>query len=220
MGTANQSVTPGRTTLVEAVNVLLANLGEAPIVTLEDSQNTESAVAERTILEFHREGQTRGWSWNTEQAYQFERDAATMEIVVPANVVRFAPDAYQWAHRFQLRGQRVYDRLNRTYKLLDIPSLQADVTLLLSWDEVPEVYNRWVTIRAAKVFQERILSADSLSVYTAEQENRAFMELMRVENDQLEANVLSGGYGMAPFPTFNPAYGLTGRRSSGVLRRG
>ena len=220
MGTANQAVTPGRTTLVEAVNVLLANLGEAPIVTLEDPQNGEAAVAERTILEFHREGQTRGWSWNTEQAYEFVRDVSTNEIVVPTNVVRFVPDAYQWAHRFQLRGQRVYDKLNRTYELLDIPSLQADVTFLLSWDECPEAFNRWVTIRSARVFQERILSADSLSVYTTEQENRAFMELMRVENDQLEANVLSGGYGLMPFPTFNPAFGLTGRRSSGVLRRG
>jgi hypothetical protein len=218
MGIANQGVTPGRTTLVEAVNVLLSNIGEAPVATLEDDQNAEAAVAERTILEFHKEGQTRGWSWNQEQGYKFVRDVSTNEIVVPTNVVRFAPDAFQWAHRFVLRGQRVYDKQERTYALVDIPYLEADVTFLLSWDECPEAYNRWVVIRSARVFSDRILSSDSISKYTAEQEQRAWMELMRVENDQVEANVLSGG--LEPFPTFLPASGLGGRRTSGMLRRG
>lgn len=51
MGLLNQSLTPGRTTLVEAVNVLLGTIGEAPVATLEDEQNAEAAMAERVILE-------------------------------------------------------------------------------------------------------------------------------------------------------------------------
>ena len=65
MGIKNQSVTQGRTTLLDAVNVLLANIGEQPINSLETEQIDESKQAERTILEFHKEGQTKGWSWNT-----------------------------------------------------------------------------------------------------------------------------------------------------------
>ncbi len=66
MGTANQSLTPGRTSLLEAVNVLLENIGEAPVETLENEQVAEARIAERTLLEFHKEGQSRGWAWNSE----------------------------------------------------------------------------------------------------------------------------------------------------------
>jgi hypothetical protein len=218
MGLANQSVTPGRTTLLEAVNVLLANIGETPIATLEDEQNAEAGVAERTILELHKEGQTRGWSWNREEAYRFVRDNSTDEIVVPSNVVSFTTDRFEWNHRFQLRGLRVYDRENRTYEIPDIAYLEADVVLLLSWDECPEAYNRWVTLRASRVFSERVLASDVVSQSTGEQEGRAWAELLRVENDQQQPNILTAGPGLRPFPTFTPGHGLIVARRTSVFR--
>ena len=54
MGIANQAVTPGRTTLLNAVNVLLENIGEQPINSLETEQVMDARVAERTLLEFHK----------------------------------------------------------------------------------------------------------------------------------------------------------------------
>ena len=45
MGIKNQSVTQGRTTLLDAVNVLLANIGEQPINSLETEQIDESKKA-------------------------------------------------------------------------------------------------------------------------------------------------------------------------------
>jgi len=215
MGLANQGVTPGRTTLLEAVNVLLANIGEAPVATLEDESNAEAGVAERTILELHKEGQTRGWTWNREEGFRFTRDVSTGEIMVPASVCSFTTDRFQWGHRFQLRGRRVYDKENRTYEFTDITFLEADVILFLSWDEVPEAYNRWVTVRSSRVFSERVLASDVVSQSTAEQEQRAWAELMRVENDQQQPNVLTSGIGLRPFPTFVPGHGVAwGRRNS------
>jgi hypothetical protein len=218
MGLANQSVTPGRTTLLEAVNVLLANIGEAPVATLEDEQNAEAGVAERTILELHKEGQTRGWTWNREEAVRFMRDMSTDEVVVPANVVAFSVDRFQWAHRFQLRGQRVYDKENRTFELSDFAYIEADVVLLLSWDDCPEAYNRWVVARASRVFAERVLASDVVSQSTAEQEQRAWAELLRVENDQQQPNVLTAGPGLRPFPTFTPGHGVTVARRTSIFR--
>ena len=59
-----QSATPGRTTLLEAVNTLLMNIGEMPVSSLEDQQIQDARMAQLTLLEFHKEAQTRGWSWN------------------------------------------------------------------------------------------------------------------------------------------------------------
>ncbi len=220
MGLANEAVTPGRTSLLEAVNICLSNIGEAPMATLEDTQNLEAATAERTILEFHKEGQSRGWSWNNEDGYRFERDAGTLEITVPPNVVRFVPDRYQWAGRFQLRGQRVYDLQARSFQVEDIEFIEADITTLLPWDECPEAFNRWSLIRASRVFAGRVLTSDSVFQYTMQDEQAALAELERIESDQAQANILTDGYGSRPFGTFNPASGLMGRRSTSVLPRG
>ena len=217
MPISNQAVTPGRTTLLEAVNTLLAVIGEQPVNTLETQQIVEASMAERTLLEFHKEGQVNGWSWNSEQAYEFTKDNNN-EIVVPTNVVRWATDAYEWAGRFQLRGQRVYDREKRTYSLgSDVTSLKADVVFLLSWDESPEAFNRWVTIRSAQVFSGRMLGDSSSFKYTAVDEQAALTALQAVEMDQLQANSLTGGPGMRPFPTYSPGLGLLGR-NRGYLR--
>jgi hypothetical protein len=218
MSLASQGVTPGRTTLLEAVNVCLQNIGEQPVNNLESQQVVEASTALRTILEFHKEGQTRGWSWNTELGYEFLKDISTNEIRVPANVVSFAPDAYRWAGRFQLRGQRVYDKEKRTYVLgVDVPSLEADVVWLLPWDESPEAFNRWVTIRSARVFSGRVLGDSSSFQYTALDEQAALVELQRVEIEQAQPNSLTGGPGLRPFPTYSPGMGLLGR-NGGYLR--
>jgi hypothetical protein len=221
MGLENQSKTPGRTTLLEAVNVCLENIGEAPINSLETQQVTEARIAERTLLEFHKEGQSQGWCWNTEASYLFTKDSSSQEIVVPANVVRWSPDPYTWAGRFQLRGQKVYDRVNRTTKLsTEITELEADVVFLLSWDDCPEPFNRWVTIRSARVFSDRVLSSDSIFKYTAKDEMDALVELKRMESENTRANVLSGGPGLSPFPTYSPGTGLIRRLIGGGVRVG
>ena len=78
MGIANQSLTPGRTTLLNAVNILLENIGEQPINSLETEQIMDARVAERTLLEFHKEGQLKGWHWNTEFNFPFTNDNVKM----------------------------------------------------------------------------------------------------------------------------------------------
>jgi hypothetical protein len=221
MGLANQSKTPGRTTLLEAVNVCLENIGEAPVDSLETQQVAEARIAERTLLEFHKEGQSQGWSWNSETDYLFTKDVASGEIVVPANVVRWSPNPYTWAGRFQLRGQKVYDRTNRTTKLgAEITELEANVVFLLSWDDCPEPFNRWITIRSARVFSDRVLSSDSIFKYTALDEQNALTELRRMETENVQPNLLTGGPGMAPFPTYSPGTGLIRRLMGGGVRVG
>ena len=212
MGVENQSATPGRTTLLEAVNVILRNIGEQPVSTLENLQVIEARTAEDTILEVHKEGQTRGWSWNTERAYPFQRNGSG-EITVPANVVSWQPDPLEFQHRYQLRGQRVYDKEARSYAI-SVSELPADVVWLLPWDECPEAYNRWVTMRAARTFSARTIGEPSGVQFSLADEQQALIELLRVENDQAAPNMITG---RRRFPTYQPVEGLTNRSLGGVF---
>nr|BAR33453.1 tail tubular protein A [uncultured Mediterranean phage uvMED] len=210
MGLKQQEKAQGRTTLLDAVNVCLENIGEQPVDNLDNEQIQDARIAERTILEIHKEGQTKGWSWNTEYAYPFQRNATTSEIEVPGNVVQFSVNRYQYNGRYQLRGTKVYDLIERSFLFPTTKTeIKADVIWLLAWDSVPEAYNRWVTIRAARIFSDRTLGSEALFKYTAKDEADAQAQLERVELEQENPNMLSGPYA---FPTYQPNSGLMNRR--------
>ena len=210
MSLVAQSTAQGRTSLLDAVNICLENIGEQPVDTLDNEQIQDARVAQRTVLEVHKEGQTKGWSWNSEYNYPFARDSSTGEVKVPQEVVGFSVNRYQYNGRFQLRGQRVYDLLKRTFTIdSQVTEIAADVIWLLSWDEVPEAFNRWVTIRAARIFSDRSLGSEALFKYTAKDEGDAQAELQRIELEQEQANMLTGSYA---FPTYEPNRGLMNRR--------
>jgi len=207
MGSIRQATIPGRTSLLEAVNVLLRNIGEMPVDSLENQQIQDARIAEQTLLEFAKEGQLRGWSWNREEGYPFDLDVSTGEIEVPAAAVSWLVDPYQYDGRYVLRGTRVYDKKNRSFKIAaeDAP-IKADVIWMLSWDESPEAFNRWTTIRSARVFSTRMLGSDSVTNYTAVDEQAALTQLMRVEMEQSQPNSLTGGTG--PMPTYLAGSGI------------
>jgi hypothetical protein len=216
MGYQSQSQIPGRTTLLEAVNTVLAAIGEAPVQKLENQTLGEAFVAQQAILEVHKEGQTRGWGWNTDRQYEFlvnEDD----ELWLPANVVRWVPDRYMWGNRLQQRGQRIWDGELHTFKLGPaIPSVEADVVWLLSWDECPEQFNRWATTRAGRVMGARVLGNDSLVGFTLKDEQDAMAELQRMETENENYNMLTSGQLYRPVPTFSPARGLLRRGIGGI----
>lgn len=219
MGIANQAVTPGRTSLLNAVNVLLENIGEQPINSLETEQVMDARVAERTLLEFHKEGQGKGWHWNTEFNYPFTKDSTTNEIRIPANISEFAIDPYLYAGRYVQRGEKLYDTEKRLYTMEStVTEVKADVIWLLPWDEAPEPFNRWVTIRSARVFADRMLGSEALFKYTQKDEQDALNVLERMEQQVDQPNILTGGRNYLPFPTYEPAYGLATRRISTAYR--
>lgn len=215
MGLSNQGLSPGRTTLLGAINILLETIGEQPIDSNEKEQIQDARIAESCILELHREGQIRGWTWNREDRYPFSRDVSTGEVVVPATALSFTVNPYQWDGRFVVRGQRVYDKVERTYEIDPaLCPIVADVVWQLSWDDSPEAFNRWTTMRAARVFAARVLGNDSVVRFSGYDEQQAMSELMRVEYEQAQPNSLTGGVG--PMPTYLAGHGLLRGTFGGV----
>ena len=51
-------------TELEAVNILLTTIGEAPVNTLTGNQVTDVTVATQVLLEISREIQSQGWHFN------------------------------------------------------------------------------------------------------------------------------------------------------------
>ena len=72
-------------TKVQAVNSMLAAVGEAPITNLE-ADLAEAQTAITMLDDVSRELQTRGWSWNRQVNRKIKR-SATNEVHLPANTL-------------------------------------------------------------------------------------------------------------------------------------
>lgn len=195
--------TPGRTTILEAVNVMLATIGEQPVNSLAppSQQIAEAVVAQKMLLEKHKAGQQQGWAWNTDRDYPFARDASTGEVSLPVTAARVVID--QGRHTdLVARGLRVWDSKRFTYQL-DEPSVTATVVWFLPWDECPEAYNRWALCSAARVFAGRVLTDQEVVGLAGLDEQAAWTELQRHEGLVSQPNALHGaGW---PFATFDPS---------------
>ena len=78
---------PTSMTELEAVNILLTTIGEAPVNTLTGNQVTDVTIANQVLTEVSREVQAQGWHFNTEDKVVLSRNEFN-QIVVPADVAR------------------------------------------------------------------------------------------------------------------------------------
>ncbi len=72
------------TTELEAINIMLAAIAEAPINSLTGTLPVDAVTAQSTLAEINKEVQSEGWSFNTEIDVTLTRDGSD-HISLPAN---------------------------------------------------------------------------------------------------------------------------------------
>lgn len=195
------------TTELEAVNIMLSGIGESPVNSLVDT-TADVAVARNILTEVAKETQLEGFHWNTEDDYPLMPDASSGNIRVPQPVIRVhfrEPDARE----LTIRGDRVYDRANHTYAFPPGEALRCTVTLFLPFDQMPETARRYVTLKALRIFQERVVGSDTLSQFQQGDEARARVQLMGEERRADRPNLVMGT--LPPVGTWRPHTVLLGR---------
>ena len=148
-----------------AVNTIISNVGQAPVSTL-DSGNPLVEMAEQILDEVTRAVLSEGWSHNTERDYPFTPDP-TGCIVVPENVLAIDDNAGTGTQT-QIREGKLYDRVAHSYNFTKKQHLT--VTWLFDFEDLPEAFKNYITIRAANVFAGRSVgSAEAVSFGTREE---------------------------------------------------
>ena len=75
------------TTELEAINIMLAAIGEAPVNKLTGSLPVDVKIAQSTLVEINKSVQGEGWSFNTEIDVTFSPNSSK-QIVLPTDVLR------------------------------------------------------------------------------------------------------------------------------------
>ena len=179
------------TTELEAINTMLSTIGESPVNMVEDTGNVDVVIARQILQTASREVQARGWHFNTEINYTITPDSDGY-LVLPKTVLKVDTVYPDSSKDVVVRGSRLYDREKHTYVFTD--AVKVDMTILLTFDELPEVARNYVTIRASRIFQERVVGSDTLHAFNSQDEARAMVSLMEYEADTADLNILSGNY--------------------------
>lgn len=178
------------TTQLDAVNSILATIGEIPVDSLSTDLTADALLAQNALNEEMRNVQSEGWHWNTDTKYTLTRDEGDNTITAPSNTVRlvFEPLTYTDIDPV-LRGLRVYDRKNHTY-VFDRDLEAGEIVVLLDYIDLPEPARKYIYMKAARVFQSRALTSPLLHQISSADEMFARRDLMSHEADSTNANIL------------------------------
>jgi hypothetical protein len=181
-----------RTTELDAVNVMLGTIGESPINSLENISGVADAVIARQVLsEIAVQVQEEGWHFNTEKNFTLT-PTVSGAIFVADNVLEVDSTEDDAEVDVTLRGNRLYDRTNKTYVFTK--DIKCTLTLLFEFEELPQAARHYVMIRAARVFQQRVVGSDVLANFSQTDEAMARMALKRYDAKSADYNMLTGNY--------------------------
>ena len=172
------STTP--TTELEAVNIMLASIGESPVSSLDDAQLVDVSIAKSILDETSRALQSQGLHCNTEHEYpivpvKIDTSGSTSDI-----------DVVQ-------RGTRLYDRKKFSFTTFD-GTYYVDMVLLLDFSDLPEHVKRYITVKSARRFQGRFMGSDTLGGFSEKDESEAMVYFEQCEAQTEDNNMLLDNY--------------------------
>lgn len=179
------------TTELEAINVCLTNIGESPVSTIVGDISVDAAMARDLVRQVTKEVQAIGFYWNTEVDYRLVPNV-DKNLILPANVLRVDTTGIDADKDLVARGRRLYDRRNHTF-LFD-KAVLVELVVALAFDELPESARRYISVRAARIFQERVMGSGSISNFNREDENEARAILVAENLDVEDNNMLNDSF--------------------------
>tara|TARA_A100000172_G_scaffold48990_1_gene30667 strand:- start:307 stop:924 length:618 start_codon:yes stop_codon:yes gene_type:complete len=192
-------------TKLAAVNIILSNIGQAPLTSLTTS-NPLSSLAEGMINEVSHSLQSEGWVFNTEQDYPFTPDINKF-IEIPSNVLSL--DSPEWSSiepiirkQAGTSNSKLYDKRDHTYEFETIQYLK--VIWYFDFEDLPEVFKQYITIRAANLFANRAVGSNEVVKYSEKEEEIARAAMLEYETQQGDYNIFNDSAGGREFQTYLP----------------
>ena len=200
-------MTVAASTELEAINIMLASIGEAPINTLTGTLPVDAKLAQNTLSEINKEVQSEGWSFNTEIDKVLTRDGSN-NINLSNDIISADPNIHHHPDVDAIqRGLKLYDRQNHTFEFE--ADLKSTVVFLRDFDEIPEPARRYITIKAARTFVDRLVGDQGLRAFNKEDETRARAILMETDLENGDHNLLRGDPSLTSvFDTYSPSRAL------------
>ncbi len=173
------------TSRLEAINEMLSCIGEAPVNKLKTGY-IEADIAEGLLDSVSREVQSRSWNFNTEEGWEITPDAAK-KLKLPLNTLNVDGEVQTAEENWVMRGSELYNKATRSY--LSDATIKVTLTLLLDFDTLPEAARRYITLKAARMLQDRTMGLGNLHQFNAMDEQHALIELKDMDAESSDFSI-------------------------------
>jgi hypothetical protein len=196
---------PTLTSKLEAVNSMLGHIGESPVNSISDTNALpiSAATAVSVLDEVSRSVQAEGWHFNTELKVTLS-PAGDGTITLSDDILEV--DTIDTSIDIAQRGLSLFDRSNNTSVFSK--ALEVNLTRLLDFTSLPEAARRYITLRASRVFQGRMVGSRELEALIARDEYNARADLMDAEGNNSDRTIFDS-YAVASRIGINRNYDLS-----------
>ena len=200
-------------TELSAVNAILGSIGQSPISSL-DFANPEVSFIYNILKECNQDVQAEGWTFNIEYHIKETVNASDNKVVIESNVTRIdMEDSWDKTRDFVRRKDtsdgiwKLYDRVNHTFEFPDDDYFYVNKVRLLLFEDIPTVYQRYITYKASGRAAVQLVSNAQLQKMLQQYEVQARAACMEYECNQGDHNML-GWPDESAYQSFKPYQAL------------
>ena len=181
-------------TELSAVNNILGAIGQSPLTTL-NFDNPEVAFIYNLLRDANVDTQAEGWHFNTEKHVKYTPDSVTGKIAIGNDILSMDVHDNHIRREYNLvrRNGVLYDKQDHTDDFSAIDSIDLDVVRLYNFEDLPIVFRRFITYRAATAAATQLVANPNLVRLLTNQASLARAALQEYECNQ-------GDHSMFGFP--------------------
>ena len=196
------SSTIGTDTELSAVNSILGSIGQAPLTEL-DYTNPEVSFVFNILREARIDVLNEGWHFNREERVTLNPQTSTKYILYPDDALRVDVTGNQFDRTTDVvkREGKLYDKVHKTY--LFEKSIEVNIVRAYSFEDVPSVYQRYITNKASTRAATQLVANPQLVQLLAQQEAMSRAACMEYECNQGDHNFM-GFPAESVYQTYQP----------------
>ena len=201
---------------LSAVNSILAAIGQAPTTAaaLDDAYtNPELALIYNLLKETTVDVNSEEWHYNTEKHKDYQpTDVGTEKhFTIPSSVLRMDVSEGQTTRTTDvvMKQGKLYNNEKHTYdvKEWDVSStdnykMYFDLVYNYAFNEVPAIFQRYITLRASQRAATQLVSNAELTKLLAEQVGLARAACIEFDTNQSDANMF--GFSNQNYTAYQP----------------
>mgnify|MGYP003140130980 CR=1 FL=1 len=169
---------------LDAVNMMLMTIGEYKVNDLLNlAGRSDAAIAKDILNNTSRAVQSKGWTFNTDFDVVMKPQQSDGTIPVEPNILRIDTTSTVRSGSQDIieRANKLYDRQSNTHIFTD--NVTVNTVTYFTFEDLPEAARRYIAIRSARVFHDRVVGSGELHRFFQEDETIAWSELLEYESN-------------------------------------
>ena len=173
-------------TELSAVNSILGAIGQSPVTSITGNANPEISFIYNLLRDSNVDVQNEGWHFNTERHVEYTPDDVTNKIAIGSNVLKLDVSEGWIRREYDVvnRNGYLYDKFDHTDDWSDVTTIDLDVVYLYEFENIPSVFQRYITYRASRMAATQLVANPQLVQLLAQQESLSRAACLEYECNQ------------------------------------